>query len=122
MAKAKQRAEKRSRSTSRSTSVKNGASSKNAKADAVPAETERVRNLIAEKDKHIKELEQEINRLQAIPRSSTGETYPLGNAPTPEPPEPTVNLPGNVMFQSPPDPAAEKPTPRVAVVRPVKTA
>jgi hypothetical protein len=102
------RAEKRARSTS-----SKGESKANGKATAVAEATERVRKLVAEKDKQIKELEQEINRLQAIPRSSTGVEYPLGNAPTPQPPEPTVNLPGNVMFQSPPDPAAEKPSPRV---------
>lgn len=44
---------------------------------------------------------QELNKYQSIPRSSTGETQNIGNAPTPEPLEPTINEPGYVVFQNP---------------------
>jgi hypothetical protein len=62
---------------------------------------------VAAAEREILKLKQQVNRYQAIPRSSTGETQNLGNAPTPDPLEPTVNEPGNVVFQThlEPDPA-----------------
>jgi hypothetical protein len=73
---------------------------------AQPERASKVTDEVAQHQRAIKKLEQEINRYQAIPKSSTGETHNLGNAPTPPPLEPTVNEPGYIVFQNPPDPAA----------------
>ncbi len=62
---------------------------------------------VANAEREILKLKQELNRYQAIPKSSTGETQNLGNAPTPEPAEPTVNEPGNVVYQAPAEPEAK---------------
>jgi hypothetical protein len=63
---------------------------------------------VANAERELLKLKQQINAYQAIPKSSTGETQNLGNAPTPDPLEPTVNEPGNVRFENPPptEPAA----------------
>jgi hypothetical protein len=61
---------------------------------------------VANAERELLKLKQEVNKAQAIPKSSTGETQNLGNAPTPDPLEPTVNEPGNVVFQNPEPPAA----------------
>jgi hypothetical protein len=88
-----------------------------APAEKPPDAVSTTRAQIAELEKQKLKLDQEINRLTAIPRSSTGETQNLGNAPTPDPIEPNVNEPGNVIYQNPPDPAASVPStpPKVAV-------
>jgi hypothetical protein len=46
---------------------------------------DKVRELVRKKDEEIARLNAEVNKLTAIPRTSEGETYPLGNAPTPVP-------------------------------------
>jgi len=56
---------------------------------------------LAKAEQEILKLKQALNRYQSMPKSSTGETQNLGNAPTPEPLEPTVNEPGNVIFHNP---------------------
>ena len=61
---------------------------------------------VAAHEKEGLKLKQQLNKHQAIPRSSTGETHPLGNAPTPDPIEPNVMEPGNVFLQTPAEPAA----------------
>jgi hypothetical protein len=55
---------------------------------------------VATAEKEVLKQKQQLNRYQAIPKSSTGETQNLGNAPTLEPIEPTVNEPGNVIFRT----------------------
>jgi hypothetical protein len=55
---------------------------------------------VANAERELLKLKQQVNRYQAIPKSSTGETTNLGNAPTPAPIEPTVNEPGNVIFET----------------------
>jgi hypothetical protein len=75
----------------------------------VNAEAAKLQEQVANAEREMLKLEQQINKYQSIPRSSTGETHPLGNAPTPDPVEPTVNEPGNVYLQTPPDPAAAVP-------------
>jgi len=57
---------------------------------------------VASAEKEVLKQKQQLNRYQSIPKSSTGETHNVGNAPTPEPAEPTVNEPGYVVFQTPP--------------------
>jgi hypothetical protein len=69
-------------------------------------EVSKAREALAQHARELKKLEQQINKLTAIPKSSTGQTENLGNAPTPPPLEPTVNEPGYVVFENPP---AEKP-------------
>jgi hypothetical protein len=61
---------------------------------------------VANAEREMLKLKQQINKHQAIPKSNTGETQNLGNAPTPEPAEPTVNEPGYVIFQNPEPKAA----------------
>jgi hypothetical protein len=61
---------------------------------------------VANAERELLKLKQQVNASQAIPKSSTGATENLGNAPTPAPLEPTVNEPGNVVFQNPEPPAA----------------
>lgn len=51
--------------------------------------------------KDFQKAQDEVNKLTAIPKSSTGETENLGNAPSSPPAEPTVNEPGYVVFQNP---------------------
>lgn len=63
---------------------------------------------LANAEREILKLKQQLNRYQSTPKSSTGETQNLGNAPTPAPLEPTVNEPGNVIFHNP---EAAPPTP-----------
>ena len=75
-------------------------------ADPKADEAAKLQSQIAAHEREGLKLKQQLNKHQAIPRSSTGETHPLGNAPTPDPIEPTVNEPGNVMLQTPPEPAA----------------
>jgi hypothetical protein len=70
------------------------------KAEHVHAEAAKHYGLVADAEREILKLKQKINKHQAIPKSSTGETHNLGNAPTPDPVEPTVNEPGNVVFQT----------------------
>lgn len=59
---------------------------------------------IRQATKTMMEAQQALNRHQAIPRSNTGATENLGNAPTPPPLEPTINEPGYVVFQNPEPP------------------
>jgi hypothetical protein len=75
--------------------------------DKAKAEGEKYHSEVAKAEREILKLKQKINRHQAIPKSSTGETHNLGNAPTPEPVEPTVNEPGNVVFKTHSEPDAE---------------
>jgi hypothetical protein len=69
---------------------------------------------VASAEKEVLKQKQQLNRYQAIPKSSTGETHNLGNAPTPDPVEPTVNEPGYVMLQTPAEPAGAAPPHRPA--------
>ena len=75
-------------------------------ADAKQDEAAKLHSALANHEREGQKLLQQLNKHQAIPRSSTGETHPLGNAPTPDPIEPTVTEPGNVFLQTPPEPAA----------------
>lgn len=75
-------------------------------ADPKHDEAAKLQSALANHEREGQKLLQQLNKHQAIPRSSTGETHPLGNAPTPDPIEPTVTEPGNVFLQTPPDPAA----------------
>jgi hypothetical protein len=75
---------------------------------------------VANAEREVLKQKQQLNRYQAIPKSSTGETHNLGNAPTPDPLEPTVNEPGFVMFQTPPPPESQQaaPPPKPAAPKP----
>jgi hypothetical protein len=64
-------------------------------------ELKRAHEAVAQAEKEHLKLLQQLNKLTAIPKSNTGQTENLGNAPTPAPLEPTINEPGNVVFQNP---------------------
>jgi hypothetical protein len=68
-------------------------------ADASEA-AKQLHDKVAQNEREILKLRQEINKYQAVPKSSTGETHNLGNADTPIPIEPTINEPGHVVFQT----------------------
>ena len=76
------------------------------------AESAKLQGAVADAERAYQKAQQALNKHQAIPRSSTGETQPLGNAPTPDPIEPNVTEPGNVFLQTPPEPAAGAAAPK----------
>lgn len=80
-------------------------------ADEKPSASSHAADLIANLERQGLKVKQEVNKIQSIPKASDGRTENLGNAPTPPPLEPTVNEPGYVVYQNPPDPAASVPAP-----------